>query len=412
MVSPTPIPEDVILVVNRQGKLMRKFGRNQFYLPHGIEVDSRETSGSPTQDCTRYALLSTYVVTVVSLLKLLPHWNCRQCRGLLVMRIPPGGTLPDMVLGERLVPGNDTGHFCQPADVAVLESGDFYVADGFCNGRIVKYSSNGTFMTHIVSVLVFHESVICVEESQERHLCRSVTKVSCVEECHESVICVGASRKCHLCDKESPGIFDIVPSITVAEDRGLVCAADCMHGRIQCFHLDGGFRFIVSSKQMGPYVLATEYCPLHGGILFVVNGHDSRKKAPAVYGVTVAIDTGEVVQQWDTLDGPQSPHDVTVDSTDHDLYVGELSPGKVWRLSMNNREESVAKGNHVTLIVVAVLITLPVVCVVIGLAISSFIDSGYLSCSRCRKSFSVVGKSHRGFTLLASEDDEFCSCDE
>ncbi|XP_067664948.1 peptidyl-glycine alpha-amidating monooxygenase A-like isoform X1 [Haliotis asinina] len=344
MLSPTPIPEDVILVLNRQGTLLRKFGRNQFYLPHGIEVDSR----------------GNIWVTDTGLHQ--------------VMRIPPGGTLPDMVLGERLVPGNDTGHFCQPADVAVLQSGDFYVADGFCNGRIVKYSSNGTFMTQWGRPADSDDGGRCC------------------------------------CDQESPGIFNIVPSITVAEDRGLVCAADCMHGRIQCFQLDGSFRFIVSSKQMGPYVLATEYCPLHGGILFVVNGHDPHKKEPAVYGVTVAIDTGEVVQQWDTFDGLQSPHDVTVDSTDHDLYVGELSPAKVWRLSMNTREET-AKGNHVTLIVVAVLITLPVVSVIIGLAISSFIDSGRLPCSWCRKSFSVV-KSHQGFTLLESEDDEFCACDE
>lgn len=60
----------------------------------------------------------------------------------------------------------------------------------------------------------------------------------------------------------------MVSSITVAEDRGLVCVADCMHGRVQCFHLDGRFSFIISSEEMGPYVLATEYCPLHGGNVY------------------------------------------------------------------------------------------------------------------------------------------------
>ena len=35
-----------------------------------------------------------------------------------------------LVLGEKLIPGSDYHHFCQPADVAVEESGEFFVADG------------------------------------------------------------------------------------------------------------------------------------------------------------------------------------------------------------------------------------------------------------------------------------------
>lgn len=35
-----------------------------------------------------------------------------------------------MVLGERFEPGNDREHFCQPTDVAVMNSDDIYVADG------------------------------------------------------------------------------------------------------------------------------------------------------------------------------------------------------------------------------------------------------------------------------------------
>ena len=39
-------------------------------------------------------------------------------------------TKPDLVVGVRLEPGSDGRHFCQPTDVAVLVSGQFYVADG------------------------------------------------------------------------------------------------------------------------------------------------------------------------------------------------------------------------------------------------------------------------------------------
>lgn len=70
--------------------------------------------------CTLHKLGSTSEVVASDVSVICPQ----------VMRIPRGGTVPDLVLGERLVPGDDTGHFCQPSDVAVLESGAFYVADG------------------------------------------------------------------------------------------------------------------------------------------------------------------------------------------------------------------------------------------------------------------------------------------
>ena len=35
-----------------------------------------------------------------------------------------------LTLGEAFVPGNDQGHFCKPAQVAVANNGDVFVADG------------------------------------------------------------------------------------------------------------------------------------------------------------------------------------------------------------------------------------------------------------------------------------------
>jgi len=37
---------------------------------------------------------------------------------------------PSLVLGVRFEPGSDSRHFCQPTDVAVMNNGDIYVADG------------------------------------------------------------------------------------------------------------------------------------------------------------------------------------------------------------------------------------------------------------------------------------------
>ncbi|KAI8438926.1 hypothetical protein MSG28_011246 [Choristoneura fumiferana] len=41
-------------------------------------------------------------------------------------------------LVDMFVPGNDELHFCKPSAVAVLASGEFFVADGYCNTRIMK----------------------------------------------------------------------------------------------------------------------------------------------------------------------------------------------------------------------------------------------------------------------------------
>jgi hypothetical protein len=54
---------------------------------------------------------------------------------------------PVMTLGHKLVPGSDDEHFCKPTDVAIASTGEFFVADGYCNSRIIKFSKNGKVMT-------------------------------------------------------------------------------------------------------------------------------------------------------------------------------------------------------------------------------------------------------------------------
>lgn len=46
-------------------------------------------------------------------------------------------------LGKKLQPGSGDGEFCKPTSVAVLPSGEFFVADGYCNSRIIKYTAAG-----------------------------------------------------------------------------------------------------------------------------------------------------------------------------------------------------------------------------------------------------------------------------
>ena len=63
------------------------------------------------------------------------------------LQFPPNADKPDLVLGEAFVPGSDEKHFCQPTSLAVSEAtGTFFVADGYCNSRILKYSKDGKLL--------------------------------------------------------------------------------------------------------------------------------------------------------------------------------------------------------------------------------------------------------------------------
>ncbi len=67
-------------------------------------------------------------------------------RGHRVYKFSTAGALL-LALGETGVPGEDAEHFNGPADVAVAPNGDFFVADGHGNNRIVKFAADGTFIT-------------------------------------------------------------------------------------------------------------------------------------------------------------------------------------------------------------------------------------------------------------------------
>lgn len=52
---------------------------------------------------------------------------------------------PALALGTAFVPGNKENHFCKPTDVAVdRDTEEFFVSDGYCNSRIIKFDKSGT----------------------------------------------------------------------------------------------------------------------------------------------------------------------------------------------------------------------------------------------------------------------------
>lgn len=109
-----PIADKTIVAFNRKtGDIAYEWGDNMFYMPHGLTIDHE----------------SNVWITDVALHQ--------------IMKFRPSNrTKPDLKLGTAFVPGTGLTRFCKPTAVAVLPSGDFFVADGYCNARIIKYSRN------------------------------------------------------------------------------------------------------------------------------------------------------------------------------------------------------------------------------------------------------------------------------
>ncbi len=224
-------------------------GAGMFHMPHGIAID---------------AAGNTYVTDV----------GLHQ-----VMRFPAADlTKPDLVLGEAFKPGADEKHFCQPTDVAVSDAtGAFFVADGYCNSRVLKFSAEGKLV------------------------------------------------------KVIPGDWRVAHSVALFEDEDVLCVSDREGGKIDCVR--AGLRRPLhgsSEDETGEPVISytgvgrSFAIAPKGTALLSVNG------APGVRGVTIdtAAQSPRILDSWGDRDGDLvSPHDIAISQTGDAVYVAELETG-------------------------------------------------------------------------------------
>uniref|UniRef100_A0A8D0GGE3 Peptidylglycine alpha-amidating monooxygenase n=1 Tax=Sphenodon punctatus TaxID=8508 RepID=A0A8D0GGE3_SPHPU len=262
-----PIELNTILTVDpSNAAVLHSTGKNLFYLPHGLSIDKD----------------GNYWVTDVALhqvFKLDPHGQ--------------GSTL--MTLGRAMQPGSDQNHFCQPTDVAVDPvTGNIYVSDGYCNSRIVQFSTNGMFI---------------MQWGEESSL-----------------------------DKPKPGQFSIPHSLTLVPEFGQLCVADRENGRIQCFRPDTGeFVREIKHKLFGKEVFAVSYVP--GGVLYAVNGMPYPGDTELVQGFVMNFFSGEIIDTFIPVRKSfEMPHDI-VASEDRTVYVGDAHARTVWKFASTEKME-------------------------------------------------------------------------
>ena len=113
--------EPPLVVLDREGQVVRTWGDHVFASPHGVRVD-------------RNGFLW------------MTDWRARDGKGQQVFKYDTDMHLL-LTLGKAGVAGDGPDTFNGPTDVAVAPNGDIFVADGHFNSRIVKFSSDGAFIT-------------------------------------------------------------------------------------------------------------------------------------------------------------------------------------------------------------------------------------------------------------------------
>lgn len=96
------------------GDVISSWGSNFFYIPHGITIDWHDNVW----------------VTDVALHQ--------------VFKFKPGGSsTPLLEFGSPFEPGSSFLQFCKPTSVAVARTGEIFIADGYCNNRVLKFNAAG-----------------------------------------------------------------------------------------------------------------------------------------------------------------------------------------------------------------------------------------------------------------------------
>jgi sugar lactone lactonase YvrE len=169
-----------------------------------------------------------------------------------------------MALGTSDKPGTAGNQFNKPTDVAFGPRGEFFIADGYGNTRVMKFTANGQLIK------------MWGEPGKE------------------------------------PGQFDLPHSIIV-DDKNRVIVGDRENDRIQVFDLDGNRLAIWNG--VAPYGMALD----RSGNLFVADGRANQ---------LVRLNAqGQVDLRWGKK-GERAgefnlPHMLAIDNDGH-VYVGEV----------------------------------------------------------------------------------------
>ncbi|XP_011496884.1 PREDICTED: peptidyl-alpha-hydroxyglycine alpha-amidating lyase 1 [Ceratosolen solmsi marchali] len=294
-----PIRDNTIILLDKNGKVLREWGRNMFYLPHGMTIDS----------------LGNYWITDVAMHQVFKfdakdlEQHKQQMRRRYNQRTSMSETIdinnlfanslvkPSLILGEAFQPGNDNIRFCKPTATAIQSNGDFFVSDGYCNSRIIKFNKNG-----------------------ERILQWGRTW--------------GFEGK-PLYQNPPPSNAFLVPhALALAEEYDYIFIADRENARISCnFASNGSFHREYKNAILGEAIYSIAYAKDR---LYLINGN-RLSEGTHVRGFVLNIHTGEILSQFGPHMDMSNPHDIAVTFDEREIYVVELNVHKIYKFNQDTK---------------------------------------------------------------------------
>jgi len=249
----TPIANSTIFIIDPEsGHVLQEHGANQFLMPHGLSIDKEDHIW----------------LTDVGLHQVFKFH-------------PADFSKPLLTIGIAKEPGSDQRHLCKPTDVAVASNGDFFVADGYCNARILKYNKKGELIAEFGSA-----------------------------------------------NSDSPpldGEFWTPHSLALIEDLDLLCVADRDNERIQCFSAGLGRRSIPT----GIFFTKAEGI----GRVFAI-----REREHYLIGVTDSDSSGQIDAQVFVMDMNSGKASTFAKGIDHAHALAVTSSGQVFVARLDPHE--------------------------------------------------------------------------
>jgi len=275
--------------------------------------------------------------------------------------LPSWSPLPELILGERFVSGSDEDHFCAPTDVSVIsDTEEFFVADGYCNSRVMKFSKSGQFIQEFGAGKSPLDSLLPFKSFNVPHAVAMSPPVKV------------SNNKDRFTDSEQSMVF----------------VADRNNGRIQSFTLNGTFLYEIGSEVFSPgkgnvpMVFSIAIAPRdkgklqktetnNGTILYAVTGKVPVGKAK-VFQILVGRSNYSVLSKFSIRSSTKSimpasntssnssvvfetPHDLVVSRDESEVYIVEAT-GRLTLWKFKSNRASISNNASVKLVVPSLLI--------------------------------------------------------
>jgi peptidylamidoglycolate lyase len=173
-----------------------------------------------------------------------------------------------------------------PTSIAVASEGEVFIADGYCNSRILKFNAAGVLLRVIPNPPEF----LSLQVPHALALIESMDRLCVADRENMRVTCPRAE----LYRTQEK----LEPALTIQQP-------------------DMGRVFGVAAK---------------GKLVYAVNGPTSQLLS--IQGLTIDPQTESVIDHWAPEEGFHQPHAIAVCPNGSALYVAEIGPNRIWKFEL------------------------------------------------------------------------------